>query len=112
MEFEYLTFFNCLHLSSAVSSLVYVLQFSWVSFVFSLAMLVSGSVQNRTGAAKMLGFHNTWLPAMNSATIFYLYRKWLVLFNSPVFPQFVSEKIWAVFSYAREFLLKFVRHHF
>lgn len=65
MEFEYLTFSKCLHLSSSVSSSVYVLQFSWVSFVFLLAM------QNRTGAAGMLGFHNTWLPEMNFTTTFY-----------------------------------------
>lgn len=82
-----------------------------LTFVFRLAMLVSDYVQNRAGAARMLGFHNAWLPEMNFTIIFYLYRNRLMLFNSSVFPHFVSEKILAVFSCAREFLLKFVRHH-
>lgn len=97
MEFEYLTFSQCLHLSSSVSSFVYVLQFSWVSFVFLLAKLVLDYVQNRNGAARMLGFHNTWLPEMNFTTIFYFYRNRLMLFYSPIFPHFVSQKIWTMF---------------
>lgn len=41
VEFEDLAFRKCLHLSSCVSSFLYFLQFSWVSFRFTLAMLVS-----------------------------------------------------------------------
>jgi len=44
MEFEDLTFCNGLHLSSSVSSFLCFLQFSWVSFGFTLAMLVSDFV--------------------------------------------------------------------
>lgn len=41
VEFEDLPFCKHLHLSSCVSSFLYFLQFSWVSFHFMLVMLVS-----------------------------------------------------------------------
>lgn len=62
MEFEYLTFCKCLHLSSSVSSFVYVLQFSWVSFIFLLAMLVSDYLAEQNWCSKNTGISQYMAP--------------------------------------------------